>query len=584
MAGIVADIIKTALESEGQGQGKRLSLGDAVARYVKPGMTIHLAAGIGGPSAAICEIIRQFHGKNPQLTVIQSTLAGHALNLVHCGVVKKLVCAICAEISAASRPSRIIQEAHESGAIELENWSLCSLQQRLMAGAFGFPFMPTRSVLGSSIAEDNRESFREMEDPFGSEVKTGIVKALNPDLSIVHGCVADAQGNTILAAPYGEDLWGPFASTGVIVTVEAIVPTEFIRRYAAMVKIPGNIVKAVCEAPLGLHPFSFPNPGITDFDPYEQDIDFLNELGVAFRSSATLDDWVTKWIKECATHQEYLDKLGYERIAALKQKAGHAKTTIFHGVSQIDIKRPFDSEEMMLIAVAREIRNSVKKSGHTMILAGAGTGATAAFLAYYQLKAGGSEIELVTGNGQIAYTPIPGKSILMTEAGVRSSKILSDTVMTQGVFVGGKNNKCLSILGAGQIDKNGDINSTKTSQGKFLVGSGGANDALNAREVILVLNQSKDRFVEKLSYVTGPGSNVTTVVSTMGIFRKKGPSAELELAACFPTLKAGSLAGKIEEVKSQCGWALTARPDVEEVPAPTEEELELLRWLLSSEA
>ncbi len=167
-----------------------------------------------------------------------------------------------------------------------------------------------------------------------------------------------------------------------------------------------------------------------------------------------------------------------------------------------------------------------------MVLAGAGAAATAAFLAYYQLKSAG--FELGTGNGQIGYTPIPGEPILASEAGVRSSKLLTDTIMMQGVFVGGENNKCLSILGAGQMDKHGNINSTKTSKGKFLVGSGGANDALNAREAIICLDQSKDRFVETLAYVTGRGNAVTTVVSTMGIFRKPNPQDELHLVCMLP--------------------------------------------------
>ena len=57
----------------------------------------------------------------------------------------------------------------------MENWSLCSLQQRLMAGAFGFPFIPTNSVSGSNIASENRDHFMEMNDPFGSEKNTGFL-------------------------------------------------------------------------------------------------------------------------------------------------------------------------------------------------------------------------------------------------------------------------------------------------------------------------------------------------------------------------------------------------------------------------
>ena len=560
-------------------QGKLLDLQEAVKRYVKPGMKVHLAAGIGGPSAAICEIIRQYWGKDPGFTLIQSTVTGHALNFVHSKLVKKLICSVCVDISASSHPSRIIQAACEGKQIELENWTLNSLQQRLMAGAFGVPFMPTRSVVGSSIAEDNEASFKTIDDPFGSGAKVGLASALLPDISILHGCVADLEGNTILAAPYGEDLWGAMASRGgAIVTVEKIVPADFIRKYAALVKIPSHAVNAVALAPLGLHPFSLANPGIDDIDPYEKDVDFLNILHEASLSEHALDEWIREWIIRCANHEHYLRKLGEKRIADLKGKSRRIKSE-FMPVSTppASMGEEFAPREMMLIALAREILSSVEKHGHKMILAGAGAAATAAFLAHYRLKPAG--FELGTGNGQIGYTPVPGEPILASEANVRSSKILTDTIMMQSVFVGGENNKCLSILGAGQMDKHGNINSTKTSKGKFLVGSGGVNDALNAREAILCLDQSKDRFVDKLAYVTGRGNAITTVVSTMGIFRKASPQDELRLVACFPDSHGRSLDERVKEIRNHCGWDLKTAPVVEEVSKPNPEELQLLRWL-----
>lgn len=560
-------------------QGKLVDLRDAITRYLKPGMKLHLAAGIGGPSAAICEIIRQYRGKDPRFTLIQSTVTGHALNLVHTKLVKTLICSVCANIAASGRPSKIIQNACELNQIEMENWTLNSLQQRLMAGALGVPFMPTRSVLGSSIAADNEASFRTIDDPFGSGAKVGLASALIPDLSIVHGCVADVEGNTILPAPYGEDLWGSLASRGgVVVTVEKIVSTEFIKKYAALVKIPSYAVKAVAPAPLGLHPYSLANPGISDIEPYEKDVDFLNVLYEASASEQALDEWIKEWILHCKNHSEYLNKLGEPRIADLKEKSlKMSSRSLPDLLPQDDADADFTPREMMSIALAREILNSVDKHGHKMVLAGTGAAATAAFLAYYQLKSAG--FELGTGNGQLGYKPVPGEPILASEAGVRRSKMLTDTVMMQGVIVGGENNKCLSILGAGQMDKYGNINSTKTSKGKFLVGSGGANDALNAREAILCLDQSKDRFVDTLAYVTGRGNAVTTVVSTMGIFKKPNPQDELHLVACFPTPQMRSLDERVKEIRNHCGWDLKTADVIEEVPGPSAEELQLLRWI-----
>ena len=177
-------------------KSKVVPLEEAIRRYIKPGMTIHLAGGIGGPGAATCEIIRQFYGKKPEFALVQSTVTGHSLNLLYCDLLTKLIFSACMDLSTSSRPSKIMQKIWAERSMEVENWSLCSLQQRLMAGALGVDFLPTRSISGSTMAKDNRMSFQEIDSPFTDGVKTGVVKSLNPDISIVHGCVADSQGNT----------------------------------------------------------------------------------------------------------------------------------------------------------------------------------------------------------------------------------------------------------------------------------------------------------------------------------------------------------------------------------------------------
>ena len=159
--------------------------------------------------------------------------------------------------------------------------------------------------------------------------------------------------------------------------------------------------------------------------------------------------------------------------------------------------------------------------------------------------------------------------------------MLTDTITTHGVFVGGKNSTCLSVLGAGQIDRYGNINSSRTWDGSFLVGTGGSNDAANASEVILALKQSKERFVETLAYITASGHKVSKVISTMGVFEKAAESTELCLVACFPDPKEESMGLRVESVKNHCGWPLRTVEEVRLLPEPAEDELELLRSILS---
>lgn len=580
--------LPAAAEAPPAPRGKVVDLARAIREHVEPGATLHLAGGIGGPSAAIAELMRAFSGRRPGFTLVQSTVCGHALNLLHAGLVRELVCAVAAEISGSARPSAIVHRACDLDGLVLSNWSLLSLQQRLMAGAFGLPFMPTRSLLGSDLAAEHAGEFAEADDPFGT-TRVGLVRALVPDLSIVHGCIADPDGNTVLAAPAGEDVWGALASRrGVIVTVERIVTAEELRRHAALVRIPAHRVLAVCAVPLGLHPFALPNPGLGGFAPYEMDRDFLRELGQASRDVAALDRWIDTWVRGCGSHAEYLERLGEPRIAGLRRHpqdrpaaqpappvapaatCDAARTTL--PAAQVD------PQEAMLLVLAREIAEAVRERGHRVVLAGAGVGATAAFLAYFWLRARGHEVQLLTGNGQLGYTPVPGESILGTQAVVRSATMLTDTVLAQGVLVGGGYGGCLAVLGAGQVDRSGAINSSRGVDGRFLVGSGGANDALNASEVIVVLNQSRDRFVERLAYRTGPGDRVRTVVSSLAVFRKDADGG-LRLTDLLPRSDGRDDASALAAVREGCGWPIPPETAVGALAPPTADELAWLRWL-----
>jgi acyl CoA:acetate/3-ketoacid CoA transferase beta subunit/acyl CoA:acetate/3-ketoacid CoA transferase alpha subunit len=568
--------------SESEYKGKYLTLNEAVRTYVKPGMTLHLASGVGGPGAAICEIIRQFYGKNPGFVIVQGTITGHALNLLHCQLMSKVIFTACVDISTHGRPSKIMRKLWAEKKIPLENWSLLSLQQRLMAGAMGVSCISTRSLSGSDLALDNKQDFIEIPDPFDSQKKIGLLKALNPDLSIVHGCVADVEGNTILTVPYADDIWGPMASkNGTLVTVEKIVSSEFIQKYAPLVKIPGHLVKSVSLAPLGLHPFSMANPGISDFEEYETDIDFLQQFHDVSSDETTLNDWIKEWILDCSSGEEYLNKVGKQKIAALKEKRIFeiAKPILREQLTQSVFTGGFTDEEMMIVAASREIFQTILRNNHRIVMVGVGVPGKAVLMAYYQLQKKGYDIKLVTGNGRFGYEPLKGELATQGNAAIHTSKMLTDTVIAQGVFVAGGNNKCLSVLGAGQIDKFGNINSTMTVKREFLIGSGGANDAMNAREVIILLNQSKDRFPEKLAYVTSSGKQVTRVITNLGVFSKSIGQDELSLAACFPDVSSLPLKDKIMRIQDHCGWSLKLADRVEELPLPLENEIELLRWI-----
>ncbi len=557
-------------------EGKVTTLHELIARYLMPGTLLHLAGGIGGPAAAVYELLRQFRGREPGFELVQSTVTGPALNLLHAGLVKKVTFAASVDLSTTGRPSRVMQEAWAKRDIRLENWSLNSLQQRLLAGALGVGFLPTRSLAGSTLAEADGADFKQATDPFTGE-PAGVVRALNPDVSIVHGVCADENGTTILQVPWGEDVWGPLAARTVLVTVEKIVPADVIHANAALVKLPGHAVTAVAEAPFGLHPFALAPPEGTGVAGYETDTAFLVDLHNAFADNEKLDGWLEEWVYGCENHEAYLNKLGEARREGLRYRPGPAPEPAAEAPAKTG---PATPEETVLVAAAREIEKCVVTGGHRTILAGAGNRAAAVLLAYHSLKEKGYRLDIVTGNGQVGYEPRGGALGTQGIGGVYESTMLTDTLTSLGVLVGGASNHCLSVLGAGQIDKYGNTNSTLAADGRFLVGSGGANDAANASEVLVVVNQSKDRFPAHLPYITCPGKNVTTVVTDRGVFRKNAGTGELELTACLPDADLPVLDDRIQRIRDNCGWAFTAAGVVADLAPPSDEELARLRVLV----
>jgi acyl CoA:acetate/3-ketoacid CoA transferase beta subunit len=142
---------------------------------------------------------------------------------------------------------------------------------------------------------------------------------------------------------------------------------------------------------------------------------------------------------------------------------------------------------------------------------------------------------------------------------------------TLGVLIGGARARSIGALGAAQVDKAGNINSTQLPD-RLLMGSGGANDVITrASESVVICAQSPDRFVERVPYVTGPGARVRTVVSTTGMYRKQ--DGELVLSAVF----GDDATAAARECVARCGWDLQVARDLTTIAPPTRDELRMLR-------
>jgi acyl CoA:acetate/3-ketoacid CoA transferase alpha subunit len=557
---------------------KITGLQQAIEKHVSPGMILHISLQAG---AAACELARQFWNKNPKFTLIMNMTGGHhALSLIHGGLVKKLIFATCADIYPRPYPNPVIQRAFKYKNCVLENWSMLSLTQALMAGALNLPFAVTRSIIGSSLEEENKHAIHVMEDVFGSGEKVGLIKSICPDISFIHGWAADSMGNLILPGP-PRDAWAAKASRGgIIVCVEKIVSEAFIRRHSLLVKIPGSLVNAVCETPFGAHPQSMSAQSLPEFDGYELDPDYLKAFRKATEQEDTYQKWIDEWILDCDSPSDYLAKIEKKSFQNLNGR--HPAPIPKNKQKQARFKKAKEKSttpvEFAIVGGARIIKEMVLKNQYKTMFAGIGISGLAGWCAYYFLQEQGYHIDLIAAG--IGYQPCPGDPLLISSANMATAKMISDSLDLHGVGVGGVNSRCLGVLGAGQIDKYGNINSTIIRSRKgddiYLAGAGGGNDiASTAQEVVVVAVYRANRLVENVRYTTCPGTRVSTLVTDEGYYVKNG--TEFVFSGYFSKDDLFEKESGTQEIVESSGWKLRNTSPLEKLPSPSSKELKVLR-------
>ena len=370
MTEIPSFIDKRFLLATDEDEDKRISLHDAVKELVNPAITLHISSAGTIPYGVGYEIIRQFSREEPQFRIV--TLGATSLVQLMCesDLVESLVVSYAGDIYPRPNVSAAFQRAFKKG-LKIENWSLVSLISRLVAGAMGLEFLPTKSIAASSMEIENRDSFKSIDDPFGTERKVGLVKSIRPDLSIAHAWCADRSGNAIIVPPLGDGNFAFYASTGgVLLSAEKIVSTEYIRQHAWMTKVPSHLVKAVVELPFGAHPAAYLGP---NGEGYSEDLQFILDLRETGKNDELLKKWIDEWVLS-VNHDKYLEKLGTERLMSLVglRNPESWRTEINNKLKTIPFDKPCNSIERMVINGSHEVVDSVIKSDYKVILADKG--------------------------------------------------------------------------------------------------------------------------------------------------------------------------------------------------------------------
>jgi glutaconate CoA-transferase subunit B len=238
-------------------------------------------------------------------------------------------------------------------------------------------------------------------------------------------------------------------------------------------------------------------------------------------------------------------------------------------------------KEMMTIIAAREISNQ------DIVFCGTGISMLAA-MAAKKINAPESVIFFETGAIDSKLEEIPmavGDSRVMYHTSANGGLLDSFATM-QNKITG---DHVVGILGAAQIDKFGNLNSTVIGdyhhpKTRFSGSGGGCDVASFVPKSLIFMQQEKRKFVKQLDYLTSPGyldgpngrknaglpdGGPAMVITNMGTMRFDDTTKEMYLSGYYPGITP-------EEILEKMEFSVDISKAREEAP-PTAKELQLLR-------
>ena len=308
---------------------KLVTMREAIGELVPDGASVALGLQMEQmiPFAAGHEIIRQSKRGLTLIGPISDVLFDQ---LIAGGCADRVIAAWVGNVMMGSAYN--FRRVVEQDGLKVVNLSNFTVALALQAAAMGVPFLPTRTALGSDVARDN-DFFAEIDSPFGEtplgESATGAggrgrlsprgreklhaVRALTPDVAIVHLQRADREGNAHCWGNFGVMIEAVRAARRVIVVAEEIVDAEIIASDPNRTVIPGFLVSAVVECRYGAHPS--PVQGY-----YQRDNAFFRQYHEQTKTKPDSQAWLQRWVYNIADRRAYVNQLGVCRVEELGVK------------------------------------------------------------------------------------------------------------------------------------------------------------------------------------------------------------------------------------------------------------------------
>ncbi len=526
-------------------------LQNVIARHVSPGMHLHFSSTPSRSNAAVREVARVFRRTAPEFFISSSGFHSSLHLLARLGLGRAYFACFFGDNYPSPRPNALYQSLARSRPEKLTVTSLLSYVEALRAGALGHDYAVNRSLVDTDLGRDLERSgfFRRLEDvgAGASSHDIGLVRAIRPDVTFVHAPLGDEAGNIVVSAPMSEGFWAANAAkTGVIVSVERLVPSRELARFRDAMPIARHRVLGVCEVPGGAHPQAMHIEPRFELASYADDFEHY----LLWRRLATDDALFARF--EALVLEAENGESGY---AEFKRAVESGALNHESGKPTARPQNPENeaAEAALYIAAARVIRDKVKAAGYRVIIAGIGGSFFASRLAKTWLEREGIDVDVVVETGLVGVPcGADGHEFLLSEHNAARSARLSQVEDVLGVLCT-TGERCLGVIGAAQVDASGAVNSTRSPEGEFLVGAGGASDiAVNCAEVIVTARAGRARLVDRVAYVTSRGERVHDVVTELGAFARSSASKPWRLQAI--ALRGASIADAIAVMQQECPW------------------------------
>ncbi|MAE10794.1 MAG: CoA-transferase [Dehalococcoidales bacterium] len=250
-------------------------------------------------------------------------------------------------------------------------------------------------------------------------------------------------------------------------------------------------------------------------------------------------------------------------------------------MTQTKYATDYNATEQMVISAAREIKDN------DIVYVGVGLPMQAGVLAKNN-HAPNSVIVIENGIVRASRFPIPRATDNLHSQSYAEQ--LSGLFYVMNLAQAG--HVTTGFLGAGQIDRYGNCNDTAVGDYRNPVhrwqGSGGGNDVMSfCGRTIIILEQSKRRFLEKVDFNTCPGylDGKPGRREEIGLPPNTGPVVVITNLATYTfedremTVKSvhAGCGVDLDQVKAELSWDVKVASDLADTEPPTEEELSIYR-------